>query len=788
MSRQSNCSMRRALALAATAIPLVSAVSCPYIAGNHARSPHPEAIIEPRYSEDGPNFGRCPRKSTVAGGGTRNTDWWPCELNLAVLRQNAAISNPLGEEFHYAAEFANLDVEQLRQDLTELQTTSQDWWPADFGDYGPFLIRLAWHSAGTYRAIDGRGGSGMGQIRFAPLNSWPDNANLDKARRLLWPIKQKYGDSLSWADLIVFAGDLAMQNMGFPSHGFAFGREDTWQADEAIYWGSEHQMFPEERSDYERYNGSTDIHDRSDQLESPLGSVNMGLIYVDPRGPRGTPDPLASAGDIRMTFGRMGMNDEETVALIAGGHAFGKTHGAVAASNVGPEPNAASIHQLGLGWHNSFGTGSGNNTHTSGLEVIWSRTPTEWANDFLNSLFRNNWTLVESPDGAPQWEALEAEANYPDPFDENKFHRPTMLTSDLALLHDPIYHNISQGYMNNFDDFTEKFGHAWFKLLHRDMGPRARYLGPYVPSEVFVWQDPLPVVDHDTIDAADIAVLKGMILNNNALNISNLVTTAWGAASSFRISDKRGGANGARIALQPQRSFPVNNPERLDTVLGELETIARQFNGNSTHKRVSLADLIVLGGTAAVEKAAADAGVTVEVPFSPGRVDATQENTDIEGFSYLEPRADGFRNYGVGSPRDLTEEILVDKANQLSLTPPELTVLVGGMRALDANFDGSKHGVFTNRPGVLTNDFFTQLLDISTVWAPIENTNEELFQGTNVATGVNFTATRADLVFGSHPELRAISEVYAGSGQKFANAFVKAWVKVMDLDRYDLRV
>ncbi|KAH8821943.1 catalase D [Xylogone sp. PMI_703] len=782
-----------ALAVAALSFSSFASAGCPYIPGN-GNSPHVNegrSILEERFSPDGPDFGRCPRKSKVAGGGTRSQDWWPCELSLDVLRQNAAKTNPLGETFDYATEFAKLDVAQLKKDITALQTNSQVWWPADFGNYGPFLIRLAWHNAGTYRSIDGRGGAGMGQQRFAPLNSWPDNASLDKARRLLWPIKQKYGSQLSWADLMVYAGNVAMENMGFPTYGFAFGRVDTWQSDEAIYWGTEHQMFPGAKSSSDRYNGSSDIFARADTLESPLADTNMGLIYVDPEGPDGNPDPKASALDIRMTFGRMGMDDEETVALIAGGHAFGKTHGAVSGDFIGPEPNNATIQEQGLGWKNSFNTGSGNNSYTSGLEVIWSTTPTKWANEFLTSLFKNNWTLVTSPGGGKQWEAVDGPEIYPDPFIKGKFRKPTILTSDLALINDDSYRNISNTFLNDFDYFTQKFALAWYKLLHRDMGPMARYLGPEVPKAApLIWQDPLPAASYQTISNSDIQQLKSQILSTHGLNVSNLITTAWGAASSFRISDKRGGANGARIALEPQVSFAANNPARLKTVLSALKGVQSQFNKANKSKQVSLADLIVLGGNAAVEKAAKDAGFPIQVPFTPGRVDATQASTDTSTFAFLEPQADGFRNFGHGDSRSLTEEILVDKANLLTLSPPELTVLVGGMRALNANFDGSSLGILTSKPGKLTNDFFVNLLDMGNVWTPVANTNDEIFTGTDRTTGkTKYSASRADLIFGSHPELRAISEVYAaGNAQsKFVNDFASAWSKVMDLDRYDIK-
>ncbi|KAF7131331.1 hypothetical protein CNMCM5793_004445 [Aspergillus hiratsukae] len=768
MAMSESMSWRRLLVLAISALPVTSAVGCPYVRGNDLGSDTTENILQRRYSPEGPGFGQCPRKSQVAGGGTRSQQWWPCELSLAVLRQNADKSIPLDPDFDYASEFAKLDVAQLKKDITEVQMTSQPWWPADFGNYGPFFIRLAWHNAGTYRAIDGRGGSGMGQQRFAPLNSWPDNASLDKARRLLWPIKQKYGSKLSWADLFVFAGNTAMENMGFPTYGFGFGRVDTWQSDEGIYWGSEQAMFPSNDSNIYRYNGSTDFYYRADKLESPLGDTDMGLIYVDPRGPNGIPDPKASALDIRETFFRMAMDDEETVALIAGGHAFGKTHGAVDGSYIGPEPNAAPLEQMGLGWKNSFNTGV----------------------EFLTSLLTNNWTLVDNY-GAPQWEAVNATADYPDPFIPGVFHKPRMMTSDLALREDPIYNNISQTFLNDFGYFTEKFALAWYKLLHRDMGPISRYLGPELPKQApLIWQDPLPTVHYREIDEHDIKQLKQDILAAPGVNVSNLVTTAWGSASSFRISDKRGGANGARIALMPQRSWAANNPARLETVLQALEGVQAKFNSANKIKKVSLADLIVLGGAAAIEKAAKDAGMQISVPFTPGRVDATQNMTDVATFAYLEPQADGFRNYGHGTARSLTEEYLVDKSALLTLSPPEMTVLVGGMRALDANYDGSKLGIFTDRPGQLTNDFFVNLLNMSTEWSPIANTNDEQFQGIDRQTGKPmYTATRADLIFGSHPELRAISEVYgsADAPAKFVNDFVAAWAKVMDLDRYDIK-
>ncbi|EFX01688.1 bifunctional catalase-peroxidase cat2 [Grosmannia clavigera kw1407] len=785
----------RLLALTVCSLPLVSAAACPF--GHSKRDAVPDfhkPMLQERYSADGADFGVCPRKANVAGGGTRSKDWWPCALSLAVLRQNADQSNPLGGDFDYATEFAKLDVEALRKDITELQTNSQEWWPADFGNYGGFFIRMAWHSAGTYRQIDGRGGSGMGQQRFAQLNSWADNASLDKARRLLWPIKQKYGNMISWADLMEFTGHVAIENMGLPLYGFGFGRVDTWQADEGIYWGSEHEMYSQPGSYKDRYNGSTDITDRADKLEKPLSATNMGLIYVDPQGPSGNPEPAGSALDIRETFGRMGMDDEETVSLIAGGHTFGKTHGAVSGDYIGPEPMAAPIELQGLGWKNSFESGVGENAYTSGIEVIWSKTPTNWSNHFFDSLFGNNWTLASSPAGAHQWEAVNGNVSIPDPFVAGKFRKPTMLTSDLALLNDVSYLNISNTFWNDPKYFGETFARTWFKLLHRDMGPISRYLGPYVPKTQLIWQDPLPTVSSQTIDDADVTQLKAAILSScnlsSGLNTSSLITTAWGAASSFRISDKRGGANGGRIALEPQNSFAVNNPDRLKIVLPALEKVMTDFNSKNTGKKVSLADLIVLGGTAAVEKAAKDAGLTVSVPFTPGRVDTTQELTDVKSFAFLEPVADGFRNYGQGNARALTEELLVDKASLLSLTVPEMTVLVGGMRSLDANYDGSSYGIFTDRPGKLSNDFFVNLLNISTTWTAVNGTNDEIFTGTDLYTGASkYTATRADLIFGSHPELRAVAEVYGSSTaqQKFADDFVKAWAKVMDLDRYDVK-
>ncbi|KAH7139773.1 heme peroxidase [Dactylonectria estremocensis] len=731
-------------------------------------------------------FGRCSRISNAAGGGTRSSDWWPCQLKLDVLRQFAPTINPLGGDFDYTAAFESLDYDALKQDLHDLMTDSQDWWPADFGHYGGFFIRMAWHSAGTYRAIDGRGGGGMGQQRFAPLNSWPDNQNLDKARRLLWPIKQKYGNKISWADLILLTGNVALESMDFTPIGFGAGRPDTWQADESIYWGGEATFVP--KGNDVRYNGSTDIYERAEHLEKPLGATHMGLIYVNPEGPDGSSDPKASAGDIRVAFDRMGMNDEETVALIAGGHAFGKTHGAVASSNIGSEPEAADLGEMGLGWHNSVGNGNGPDTQTSGLEVIWTKTPTKWSNDYLNSLLKNNWTLVESPAGAHQWEALNGTVDYPDPFDSTKFRRATMLTSDLALIHDPAYEKICRRWVEHPDELADAFAKAWFKLLHRDLGPVTRYLGPEIPAEHFGWQDPLPERKGELLSDDDVSKLKTQILSTSGLDISKLVSTAWNAASTFRHSDKRGGANGARIALEPQINWKANNPTQLKKVLKALKAIQTKFNKGS--KKVSLADLIVLGGSAAVEKAAHAAGFSdITVPFTPGRVDATQNQTDIRAFNYLQPVADGFRNYGVGTARARTEELLVDKAALLTLTPPELTVVIGGLRALGANYDGSSLGILTEKKGQLTNDFFVNLLSSSTTWSK-KDSNGEFWIGTDRATSkAKWTASRADLVFGSHAELRAISEVYgsADAKEKFAKDFVTTWVKVMNLDRFDVQ-
>ncbi|KXJ93658.1 fungal Magkatg2 [Microdochium bolleyi] len=754
--------------------PTVSAQGCPYANKQRDIAGQPSTKRADAAAETA--FGRCPITSNEAGGGTRSKDWWPCQLKLDVLRQFQPSVNPYGGDFDYLKAFQSLDYAALKKDLEELMTQSQDWWPADFGHYGGLFIRMAWHSAGTYRSRDGRGGASMGQQRFAPLNSWPDNGNLDKARRLLWPIKQKYGSKISWADLIIMTGNVALETMGFETLGFAAGRTDTWQSDEAIYWGAETTFVPQGND--KRYNGSTDIYERADKLEKPLAATHMGLIYVNPEGPDGNPDPKASALDIRMTFGNMGMNDSETVALIAGGHAFGKTHGAVKGSNIGPAPEGASLGEMGLGWHNSVGSGNADLATTSGLEVIWTKTPTKWSNDFLTSLFKNNWTLVESPGGHKQWEALNGTLDYPDPFDKTKFRHATMLTSDLALLHDDIYRPIAQNFQENPEQLAEAFRQAWFKLIHRDLGNNMNYLGPDAPQQTFHWQDPLPAAPAETIGDADVAKLKEAILAAKDLDVSKLVATAWGSASTYRHSDRRGGANGARIALEPQ----------LAQVLSALKRIQADSGVN-----VSLADLIVLGGAAAIEKAIADAnlGFTVSVPFHPGRVDATQDSTDLATFAFLEPQVDGFRNYGRGTARARTEEFLVDMANQLTLTPPELTVLVGGMRALGATFDGSTTGVLTTTPGKLTNEFFVNILDMATAWKTegSDSAQEKWVGVDRKSNSPKWTATRSDLVFGSHAELRAICEVYASSDakEKFARDFVAAWAKVMDLDRADLR-
>ncbi len=714
----------------------------------------------------------------MAGRGTSNRDWWPNQLNLKILHQNSSLSNPMGEAFNYAEEFEKLDFAALKKDLYALMTDSQDWWPADFGHYGGLFIRMAWHSAGTYRTGDGRGGAGSGTQRFAPLNSWPDNANLDKARRLLWPIKQKYGNKISWADLMILAGNCALESMGFKTFGFGGGREDVWEPEEDIYWGTEGKWL-----DDKRYSGDRD-------LENPLAAVQMGLIYVNPEGPNGNPDPLAAARDIRETFARMAMNDEETVALIAGGHTFGKTHGAGDATLVGPEPEAAGIEEQGLGWKSKYGTGKGGDAITSGLEVTWTSTPTKWTSNFFWNLFGYDWELTRSPAGAQQWMPKHGAGagTVPDAHDPSKRHAPAMLTTDLALRFDPAYEKIARRFFENPDQFADAFARAWFKLTHRDMGPRSRYLGPEVPAEELIWQDPVPAVDHELIDAADIAELKAKILASG-LSVSELVSTAWASASTFRGSDKRGGANGARIRLAPQKDWEVNQPDQLETVLHALEGIQREFNSaQSGGKRVSLADLIVLGGCAGVEQAARNAGYAVTVPFTPGRTDASQEQTDVASFAVLEPAADGFRNYLKAKYSVSAEELLVDRAQLLTLTAPEMTVLVGGMRVLNANFGQSQHGVFTRRPETLTNDFFVNLLDMRTTWqATVED--DGVFEGCDRATGeLKWTGTRVDLIFGSNSQLRALAEVYGceDSQEKFLHDFVAVWNKVMNLDRFDL--
>jgi catalase-peroxidase len=725
------------------------------------------------------NAGKCPVVHThTAHGGRSNRDWWPNQLNLKILHQNSSLSNPMGTAFNYAEEFKKLDLEALKQDLHALMTDSQEWWPADFGHYGPLFIRMAWHSAGTYRTGDGRGGAGAGQQRFAPLNSWPDNVNLDKARRLLWPIKQKYGNRISWADLLVLTGNVALESMGFKTFGFAGGRADVWEPAEDVYWGSEDTWLGDKR-----YTG-----DR--ELEKPLSAVQMGLIYVNPEGPNGNPDPLAAARDIRETFARMAMNDEETVALIAGGHTFGKTHGAGDAAHVGADPEAAGIEEQGFGWKSSYGTGKGGDTISSGLEVIWTTTPTKWSNNFFENLFGFDWELTKSPAGAHQWTPKNAggAGTIPDAHDPSKRHAPAMLTTDLSLRFDPAYEKISRRFFENPDQFADAFARAWFKLTHRDMGPRVLYLGPEVPAEELIWQDPIPAVDHPLIDAKDIADLKGKILASG-LSIAQLVSTAWASAATFRGSDRRGGANGARIRLAPQKDWEVNQPAQLATVLATLEGIQKAFNdAQSGGKKVSLADLIVLAGSAAVEKAAKNAGHDIEVPFAPGRTDATQEQTDVESFAVLEPIADGFRNYQKGEYTISPEELLIDKAQLLTLTAPEMTVLVGGLRVLNANTGQSQHGVFTKRPETLTNDFFVNLLEMGTVWKASPD-SKYVFEGRDRNTNeIKWTGTRIDLVFGSNSQLRALAEVY-GQGdtqEKFVRDFVAAWTKVMNADRFDL--
>ncbi len=735
-----------------------SEAKCPFNHGAGGGTP-PQALNQP------------------TSGGTTNRDWWPNHLKVELLHQHSAKSNPMAADFNYANEFKSLDLAALKKDLAALMTDSQDWWPADFGHYGGLFVRMAWHSAGTYRTGDGRGGGGRGQQRFAPLNSWPDNVSLDKARRLLWPIKQKYGRKISWADLMILTGNVALETMGFKTFGFAGGREDVWEPDQDVYWGAEKKWL-----DDKRYSG-----DRN--LENPLAAVQMGLIYVNPEGPNGKPDPIASARDIRETFARMAMNDEETVALIAGGHTFGKTHGAGPAAHVGTDPEAGGLEAQGMGWHNSFGSGKGGDTITSGLEVTWTSTPTKWSNNFFENLFRYEWELGKSPAGAYQWFAKNAEATIPDAHDPSKKHLPTMLTTDLALRFDPAYEKISRRFLTNPDQFANAFARAWFKLTHRDMGPRARYLGADVPAEELIWQDPIPAVNHKLIDGADMTSLKAKILAAG-LTISELVATAWAAASTFRGSDKRGGANGARIRLTPQKYWDVNQPAQLGKVLEALEGIQKSFNSTASGgKNVSLADLIVLAGCAGVEQAAKNAGHEVTVPFTPGRMDAAQEQTDGESFAVLEPIADGFRNYLKGKYSVPAEALLIDKAQLLTLTAPEMTVLVGGLRVLNANASGSRHGVLTKRTEALTNDFFVNLLDMGTEWKSVSK-DAELFEGRDRKTGaVKWTGTRADLVFGSNSILRAVAEVYASAdaGKKFVHDFVAAWNKVMNLDRFDLQ-
>ncbi|KAK2623520.1 hypothetical protein QTJ16_007074 [Diplocarpon rosae] len=767
-------------------LPLVSGQGCPFASANKRDLLAGEAdksSLETLSS----SFGKCARFSDAAGGGSRTRDMFPCQLKLDVLRQFSPEQNPRGKNFDYPAAFAKLDYAALKADLKALMTDSQPWWPADFGHYGPFFIRMAWHSAGTYRSYDGRGGGGQGQQRFAPLNSWPDNGNLDKARRLLLPIKQKYGRGISWADLILLTGNVALEDMGFPTLGFGAGRVDTWQADESVFWGAETTFVP--KGNDIRYNGSIDYAARASQLQKPLAASHHGLIYVDPEGPNASGDTKTSALDIRMTFSRMGMNDSETVALIAGGHAFGKTHGA-GVGTAGPPPAAAAMEQQDFGFLNTYGTGRGADTVTSGLEVIWSKNPTKWTNDFLQSLFGNTWTAVQSPTGAHQFQALNGTVDYPDPFNGSA-RRATMLVSDLALRDDPAYNVIAKAWASDFEGFTQAFAAAWFKLTHRDMGPISRYLGPEVPAQRFSWQDPLPTVNYSHITEEDQATLKADILAANATTISNLVAVAWGSASTFRGGDKRGGANGARIVLEPQVSWEVNNPKQLQTVISALNKIKADFNTKNVAKQVSLADLIVLGGNAAIEKAAADAGYTgLVVPFTVGRVDATQADTNIAEFELLDHQADGFRNYRntSGWSVALTEELLVDKAQQLTLTAPEMTVLVGGLRALGANYDGSSTGILTTNPGTLTNHFFVNLLDMNTEWTA--DSTSELFTGKDRSTGAEkWTASRADLIFGSHAELRAIAEVYSevGAESQFVEDFAAAWAKVANLDRFDVK-
>ena len=725
---------------------------------------------------------QCPfnhgQSNKVAGGGTTNRDWWPNQLNLRILHQRSSKSDPMGADFDYTKEFQSLDLTALKKDLTDLMTESQDWWPADFGHYGPFFIRMAWHSAGTYRTGDGRGGAGNGSQRFAPLNSWPDNGNLDKARRLLWPIKQKYGRKISWADLMILSSNVGLESMGFKTFGFAGGRTDIWEPEEDIYWGSEGKWLEDNR-----YSGDRD-------LENPLAAVQMGLIYVNPEGPNGNPAPVASARDIRETFARMAMNDEETVALIAGGHTFGKTHGAGDAKHVGPEPESAPIEEQGFGWKSSFRSGKGEDAITSGLEVTWTQAPTQWSNYYFENLFRYEWELTKSPAGAHQWVAKDAETTIPHAYDPAKRLLPTMLTTDLALRFDPAYEKVSRRFLENPDQFAEAFARAWFKLTHRDMGPRSRYFGADVPAEELIWQDPLPAADHPLIDEADTASLKQQVLDSG-LTVSELVSTAWASASTFRGSDKRGGANGARIRLSPQKDWEVNEPARMAKVLNALEGIQAKFNSIQPNgKKVSLADLIVLAGCAGVEQAAQKAGHAVTVPFNPGRTDAAQEQTDVESFAVLEPIADGFRNYQRKKYSVTAEELLLDRAQLLTLTAPEMTVLIGGLRTLGANFENSRHGVFTKRPGTLTNDYFVNLLDMATEWKPVSK-DADFFEGSDRKTGdLKWNGTRVDLIFGSNSQLRALAEVYAtaDSEAKFVKDFVTAWTKVMNLDRFDIAV
>ncbi len=706
----------------------------------------------------------------------KNKEWWPNQLNLDVLRQNSELSNPMGSKFNYAKEFQSLDYDALKKDLTELMTQSQEWWPADFGHYGGLFIRMAWHSAGTYRTGDGRGGTRAGQQRFAPQNSWPDNGNLDKARRLLWPIKQKYGNKISWADLMILTGNVALESMGFKTFGFAGGREDVWEPESHVYWGPESKWLDDKR------------YSEGRKLENPLAAVQMGLIYVNPEGPNGNPDPILAAKDIRETFGRMGMNDEETVALIAGGHTLGKTHGAGDAKHVGPEPEAAPIEEQGFGWKSSYKSGKGTDAITSGLEVTWTSTPAKWSHDYLTFLFKYDWELTTSPAGAKQWIAKTDDKIIPDAFDKNKMHKPYMLTTDLSLRYDPVYEKISRRFLADENAFNEAFARAWFKLTHRDMGPKTTYLGPEAPKEDLIWQDPIPALNHKLVNDKDIKALKTQILASG-LSIQDMVTVAWASASTYRGSDRRGGANGARIRLEPQRSWEVNNPMQLNRVLPILEKIQGDFNAKSKDKKVSLADLIVLAGNVGVEQAAKNAGYNVQVPFTPGRMDASQEQTDVNSFAVLEPQADGFRNYLKTKYTVPTEELLVDKAQLLTLTAPEMTVLVGGMRVLNTNYNGSKHGIFSTNKDKLNNDFFVNLLAMGTTWKATSD-DQELFEGRNMKTNeLKWTATRADLIFGSNSELRAIAEVYAqeDNKQKFVNDFVAAWTKVMNLDRFDLK-